>query len=214
MDDLVSLGSVNIATGATADFPEGTMQQTMAEVLKLPPRPNAEGLVVRIVRTDQRLKIKQDDYKALHRIITTCSARSLWEHLAVNAILAETPDLPLTMLSKKVKIGEERAKQIVAAGPDWQESIFGAGGMPENFARWVRRRTYEITADVERRTFIAACDFRSLENIAHDRKQFALAAQKCESKAALFRMLDGKTATEIHWLDAYPGHEIPFAEVG
>jgi RNA ligase len=214
MDDLVSLGSIDKATGATSDAPEGTVVERMADVLARAPRPNAEGLVVRFIEADVRVKIKQDDYKALHRIITTCSARSLWEHLAVNAILVEEPGLELSLLSKKIKLGEERAKQIVAAGPDWKAQIFGAGGMPENFARWVMRRCAEIEAEVTGRTVEAAHDFARLKAVSPDRKSFAISAKDLRTKTALFRMLDGRTATEIHWMDAYPGHEIPFAEVG
>lgn len=55
--------------------------RTLAEALALPPRPNAEGVVVRHLGPNSRVKIKQEDYILLHRIITGLNARSVWEVL-------------------------------------------------------------------------------------------------------------------------------------
>lgn len=91
MDDLILLGGVDIATGrsmppteldwpghVTETFPYGTL----AEALAAPPRPNAEGLVVHCLQTDERIKLKQDDYVRLHRIVTGLNARLVWELFA------------------------------------------------------------------------------------------------------------------------------------
>lgn len=90
-DDLVLLGAVDIATGVTVgpdwvsgwDGPAAEVMEarTLADALALPPRPNAEGVVVRMTGTDTRVKIKQDDYVALHRLITGMNARVVWERL-------------------------------------------------------------------------------------------------------------------------------------
>lgn len=99
LDDLVLLGSVNIETGRTfgpdsvrmwpgpraAVFPH----RTLAEALAAEPRPNAEGLVVHCLTTDNRVKIKQADYVALHRIVTGLSARTVWQHMVDGKPLAE-----------------------------------------------------------------------------------------------------------------------------
>ena len=90
MDDLVLLGAVDIATGQ--DVPMGALSWpgpqapifdcgTLASALALPPRPNAEGVVVRILGTDVRVKLKQEDYIQLHRLITGLNARVVWERL-------------------------------------------------------------------------------------------------------------------------------------
>ena len=52
------------------------------EGLKMAPRENAEGLVVRYLDHDlPMVKIKQEDYVALHRIVTGLSERVVWERL-------------------------------------------------------------------------------------------------------------------------------------
>ena len=45
-------------------------------------RPNAEGVVVFNDDTGERLKMKQHDYLALHRVMTGLNERQLWEWLA------------------------------------------------------------------------------------------------------------------------------------
>lgn len=107
-EDLVLLGAVITETGRSLDplnpalaFWPGPRAEvfpysTLAEALSAPPRPNAEGLVVHLPATDERVKIKQEDYVALHRIVTGLNERSVWEHLAegrpVGELLANLPD--------------------------------------------------------------------------------------------------------------------------
>lgn len=98
LDDLILLGGVEIATGRSVPveaidwpglkatvFPYASLQEALAA----PPRPNAEGYVVHFHETDQRVKIKQEDYKALHRIVTGWNERTVWEHLASGAQLTD-----------------------------------------------------------------------------------------------------------------------------
>jgi RNA ligase len=94
LDDLVLLGAVEITSGnvvgpqdtkavlgwpgpATEVFPAATF----ADALAMAPRPNAEGVVVRELYSDAMLKIKQEDYVALHRIVTGLNARTVWQHM-------------------------------------------------------------------------------------------------------------------------------------
>jgi RNA ligase len=90
LDDLLLLGGVDIATGR--DVPVNAIgwpgprtevfaATTLAEALALPPRKNAEGIVVRMLDTDVRVKVKQEDYVALHRLITGMNARVVWERI-------------------------------------------------------------------------------------------------------------------------------------
>lgn len=91
LDDLVLLGAVRIDDGQTfgpLDVPAwpgprttSFAHPTLAAALTLPPRPNAEGIVVRFRDTGLMVKVKQDDYVALHRLVTGLSERSVWEHL-------------------------------------------------------------------------------------------------------------------------------------
>ncbi len=107
-DDLVLLGAVEIATGKsvgpnapilstwTGPRAETFAYPTLADALNAPPRANAEGLVVHFLDTDERLKIKQADYVALHRIVTGLNERTVWQHLvdgkSLDELKAALPD--------------------------------------------------------------------------------------------------------------------------
>jgi len=95
MDDLVLLGMVDIESDYTwsaetaQDFfnwegpvAETFTYETMAEALAAQPRPGKEGFVVFFPDTDDRVKIKQEDYIALHRIVTGLNARTVWQSLS------------------------------------------------------------------------------------------------------------------------------------
>lgn len=89
LDDLVLLGGVDIATGRVVEVDgwpgpaaETFAHRTLREALAAPPRPGAEGLIVRLPgRGDLMVKLKQEDYLALHRMITGLNARVVWERL-------------------------------------------------------------------------------------------------------------------------------------
>lgn len=104
-DDLVLLGAVDIATGEAVgpdwvslwDGPvtETMTAATLAEALALPPRPGREGIVVRMPGPVM-IKLKQDDYVALHRLITGMNARVVWERIGAgetaNQVCAGIPE--------------------------------------------------------------------------------------------------------------------------
>lgn len=97
VDDLVLLGARSVESGytisaetarasfdwrgpvATDFYDEDGYLLTFAEALALPPRPGKEGLVV--CRGETRLKIKQEDYVLLHRIVTGLNERAVWQHI-------------------------------------------------------------------------------------------------------------------------------------
>ncbi len=99
VDDLLLLGAVHTRSGEVIDLadvrgwtgPAATVftAPTFADALALPPRPNAEGIVVRCLRSDAMLKIKQADYLALHRIVSGLNTRRVWQHLVDGAPLDE-----------------------------------------------------------------------------------------------------------------------------
>lgn len=106
LDDLLLLGAVDIATGRVHDIDEvedwpGSSvttfpAATLADALAMEPRPNAEGVVVRMRRSGAMVKLKQDDYVALHRIVTGLTARVVWQHLIdgkpLNDLITPLPD--------------------------------------------------------------------------------------------------------------------------
>lgn len=75
---------------------EVTAHATLREALEAPPRPGAEGLCVRYLDRPQIVKIKQDDYVRLHRIVTGLSERTVWQHMVdgkpLEDLLAPLPD--------------------------------------------------------------------------------------------------------------------------
>jgi RNA ligase len=96
LDDLILLGAVDIETGhihgphspACADWPGPRTSvfnyATLAEALAAPPRPNAEGVVVRYLagaHGGTMVKLKQDDYVRLHALITKTSTTTIWSAL-------------------------------------------------------------------------------------------------------------------------------------
>lgn len=95
MDDLVLIGAVLNDTGVTCDSIEAERllvnwhgpvadtfyAPTLSQALALPQRKNAEGVVVLFPATGERLKIKQQDYVELHKIVTGMSDRRIWEML-------------------------------------------------------------------------------------------------------------------------------------
>lgn len=106
MDDLVLLGSVDIASGDNWDacdldwgWPgpkaESFPYRTTREALEANPRAGKEGFVVHLLISDVRVKIKQEDYVRLHKIVTGLNARSVWEAMlndSVNELIEQVPD--------------------------------------------------------------------------------------------------------------------------
>lgn len=105
---LVLLGGVVTRTGDSIDA-EALLPQwpgfavhihhyeaPLQEILKLPPRTNAEGFVLWNRQTDERVKIKYEDYKTLHRYLTNTTAKHVWEVLSTNQdpdeVFASAPD--------------------------------------------------------------------------------------------------------------------------
>ncbi len=97
-DDLVLLDVLVTETGAAANRVFGHCWpghvastfscRTLADALALDPRTNAEGVVVRFA-DGEMLKIKQEDYVALHKIVTGLNERTVWAHLASGGTVAE-----------------------------------------------------------------------------------------------------------------------------
>lgn len=107
LDDLILLGAIDVRSGRAVDldtlrdaWPGPAVDTfdypTVADALAAPPRDNAEGLVVHVVESDTRIKLKQDDYVRLHRIVTGLSARTVWQHLVdgrpLDELIAPLPD--------------------------------------------------------------------------------------------------------------------------
>jgi RNA ligase len=57
---------------------------------------NFEGFVLRFPSTNQRVKVKLDEYVRLHRVLTSCSSKTIWELLSsgqgLGDVLERVPD--------------------------------------------------------------------------------------------------------------------------
>lgn len=131
-EDLVLLGAVNKHSGqsvgpmepevASWPGPRATVfpYSSLADALAAPPRPNAEGLVVHLCGTDERVKIKQEDYVRLHRIVTGLNERTVWEHLSegkpLRTLIEPLPD-------EFHRWVEEVADGLVATVNGWASDI-------------------------------------------------------------------------------------------
>jgi len=103
MDELVLLGVRDIEEGdvllpnevvtwrgpRTQTFSYGTLREALAA----PQRPNAEGFVVYFPNLDYRIKVKQEDYVALHKIVTGLTKRRVWENLVEGQTLVDLIEL-------------------------------------------------------------------------------------------------------------------------
>lgn len=98
-DDLVLLGARDIQEGYTVP-PESLTEwrgrrtttfryKTLREALEAPQRVNAEGYVVSFPHNEHRIKIKQADYIALHKIVTGLTKRRVWENMKAGKTLEE-----------------------------------------------------------------------------------------------------------------------------
>lgn len=170
MDDLVLLGSVDIASGDNWDASEldwdwpgpkaeSFPYRTMREALEAKPRAGKEGFVVHLLISDVRVKIKQEDYVRLHRIVTGLNARSVWQ-----AMLDDTVD--------------ELIEQV-----------------PDEFHDFVRGVERDIQAEVSELIDFVHNRFARLESMLDEsatRRDFAILAKDENYSWALFNLWDGK----------------------
>lgn len=102
-EDLILLGAVNIETGVSVDpgiarlnwsgpVVEIFHYKSFQEALEAAPRPNSEGLVVHFLNSDQRVKLKQEDYVNLHRIVSNLDAQVVWEYLKESKSIMDLVD--------------------------------------------------------------------------------------------------------------------------
>ena len=163
MDDLVLLGAVNIDTGTTrapddvTGWPgpraETFSYATLGEALSAPPRAGKEGYVIEVRGGADRIKLKQEDYVALHRIVTGLNARVVWEHLAASLPLEEllTP-LPEEFHPWVIDVAEQLSGQVASIcrdADDEHRRILAR--LPDG---WTRKDYAMVAKDSDRRGYL------------------------------------------------------------
>ena len=146
MDDLVLLGAVDTATGrsvalGTLDWPGPAAEvfpyATFADALAAPDRPGAEGMVIHLPDSDERVKLKQEDYVRMHKIVTGLNARSVWEALAAGIDLDMfVAGLPDEFHAWAANVGRQLARAVADAEYDAIVEYQGVlAEVGEDFAR-------------------------------------------------------------------------------
>lgn len=176
VDDLVLLGAVNIRTGKSVGPYAETLgwpgpaaavigDMSLRQALALEPRKNAEGIVIYDYNSNKRMKLKQSDYVALHRIVTGMNERTIWQYM----------------------LDDVKPREIKEGLPEefWSWVDFTWADLSSKVGR--------IIGDVyaEYHTVLARLENGNLGR--PDRKEFALAVQDSPFKGYLFMLLDGKS---------------------
>lgn len=103
LDDLVLIGAVDTEGGfiygpeMLPGWPGPRAQvflyETLREAVQAKPRAGKEGFVVRSLSDNLMVKIKQEDYVRLHRIVTGLNEKEVWRRLREGEeLLADIPD--------------------------------------------------------------------------------------------------------------------------
>lgn len=158
-DDLFLLGAVHTASGKTigpVSWPGSSTvvfgYSSLADALSAPTRRNAEGLVVRY-DNGLMVKLKQEDYVALHRIVTGLNERVVWEHIrdtgGADGLLASLPeefqpwvrDVEARLLKEAGEIAAGAAlafRQITTQLPTgWTRKEFAQEAVKSDYRPWL-----------------------------------------------------------------------------
>lgn len=100
--ELVLLAVIDNATGLDLPLPAWggstarRFDASTVDELLAAPESNFEGYVLLFPLTGQRVKVKLDEYVRLHRVLTACSTRTIWELLSsgqgLGDVLERVPD--------------------------------------------------------------------------------------------------------------------------
>jgi RNA ligase len=190
-DELVLLGAVEIESGRSVALEDAASNWngpvvdvlpygTLEEALEAPVRSGAEGVVVHFLRDDVRVKIKQEEYVRMHRLVTEVSERRVWEVLAAGGTLDQwlegVPD-ELYMFVRDTQQKLTAGHQAVSAGLHAElDGIISSLGDD-----WTRRELAE-----------------------------KVRASSHPLARALFALADGKDISGIVWEHLRPAEHVPF----
>jgi RNA ligase len=181
----------------------------LSQALQAPPRENAEGLVV--VLPHKMMKIKQEDYLILHKLMTGLRPRSIWEFLAVNACkhLIEKPK----HWGSRIGLDPARAQEIIDIGPDWKKTYLEK--VPDEFLQWVDDTIEDIEHSVWELSEFLRDDAGRFMRISSDRRSYFENIKGEEHFGLLGLLYDDRDITTGLWKSVYPSAEgKPFVEQG
>jgi RNA ligase len=162
MDALMFLGAVEHASGdfypvRRRDEPNA---KTLREIIELPSRENAEGWVVWL-DPQRAVKFKQEDYLALHRIVSSLSTKEVWRQLRAGTFEEFAVSLPDEFHQWALETAEPLLAQhswTVAGAHAWVAAVHArdppgrtrAGVLPARWEGHHRRRLADGRTDGRR----------------------------------------------------------------
>ncbi|MBU6232252.1 hypothetical protein KGP36_06480 [Patescibacteria group bacterium] len=180
----------------------------LSDILEMPPRKNAEGLVL-YSQTGDMWKLKQEDYVELHKLLFGLTSRKVWEYLAV-CDLADISDVTdVVTLARFLRMDPLDVQAILDRVGD---TYLGrgaaidhlAGELPDEFHPWLTEQVRYFTSEFDRIWDAALNQFSWWQNL--ERKVFAAKAKETQWPSLLFAMLDGQITAHIIWNMLYPEH--------
>lgn len=231
LDDIVFLGCLDNETGALRDdhhwqwlATEEHPYTTLREALEASPRPGQEGLVVYFPDSGERVKLKQEDYIAIHRLVFGLTARRIWENAGVHDLLGSSATdvagvirAPVAGMEPKqiaitLQMDPKDVDGIIDAAPsgDWMAEMLQI--VPEEFAAWAIKTAKQIIGEVdvwETRVLARMLELTKDLGYPFDRKTLALRIQEepKDIRAALFYKIDHKSIRSFAWRAVKPEHE-------
>lgn len=139
-------------------------------------RENAEGFVLYFPGLNRRVKVKFDEYVRLHRILTNCSSKTIWQVLSSGDSL----DLILENVPDEFYSWVRQVESDLTAQFD------------------------EIKRDAEAKFNQIVASFGDLATARSWRREFAIEALKHKNNSLIFALLDGKDISEAIWKQIKP----------
>lgn len=141
-DELAYLGWVDIETGEyTAPSSAESAGKTLGEILALPPRKNAEGYVIWLDPL-RAVKLKQQDYLELHRIVSSLSVKEIWRQLRAGTFGTFAEALPDEFHAWAKKTADNLFRQFAKVHADATELhlavLTKADGDRKSQALWLK----------------------------------------------------------------------------
>ena len=212
--DLVLLGAVETHTGRTVPFDQAREgwpgpvvtrfeYTTLTEALAADPRPNAEGFVVLDPATGHRVKIKQEDYKRLHGLITGLRMIDLWALLAVE----DTREVPIGVAVKRLKLDGTKIESLRKSLDDGLDDMLAR--VPDELYEHVKATMAQMRAEHTARTEEIVSSFHALGlDEIEDRKGKAMRIQAAApdkfTKHMWLALLNGGDIAAPLWVDMQP----------
>lgn len=193
VDDIVLLGAVDIASGASVPLQQARegwpgpvvvehAYSTTAQYLAAPSRDNSEGVVIHFLDHDVRVKHKTPEYLRRHRLVTDISERRVWEVLSTGGDIVEwcstLPD-EIYRFVQDTATSLQEAYDSARAGLDEADRDIRAA-LPESFTR-----------------------AQYAEHVARLAPTYSLAR-------GLFSLLDGVEPSDLIWKSVRPSEHVPF----